>query len=535
MSKRKYTYEQIKGYIEGIDGNGCKLQTTKEEYINDNIKTTDKLNIVCKCGELFKASFSDFKHITKSKKQCNKCGHKNAINKKKFSYKNVKEFIEIISNSGCKLLTDSIDYTTTLCDIDILCSCGESFTITFNDFKNNNRQKCEKCSGIIRWNYNKIKKFIEIESNSGCELLSSTYQNYTTPLLLKCKCGELFNTTFGHFYQDNKRQCNKCSGRTNWTYEKVKYFIEIESGSECKLISTEYKTNREELKIQCKCGNIFNVTFANFVHKTYPKQQCNECGRRKSHEQFCKEVYNMYGNEYQVKSIYTKSEDDILMYHSVCGNEYWTKPKGVLHGRKCPICAGNKKKNTEQFKIDVFDKYKDEYIVLGEYINSKNPILVKHNIPECGHEWEVIPNNLLRKTGCPVCALLNRMGENAPNWNFNLTDEERISGRFLNAPEYREWRNNVFERDNYTCQCCGDDKGGNLNAHHLDGYDWCEEKRIDVNNGVTLCEECHNNFHYIYGYGGNTKKQFEEWLRDEEEMNIIILEGNNINMFSNII
>lgn len=112
---------------------------------------------------------------------------------------------------------------------------------------------------------------------------------------------------------------------------------------------------------------------------------------------------------------------------------------------------------------------------------------------------------------------------------------KHISGRFFNVHEYREWRKEVYKKDNYTCQCCGDNKGGNLNAHHLDGYDWCEEKRLDINNGITLCKNCHSDFHYVYGYGGNTKEQFEEWLKDEEEMNFIILEYNNIDVFSNII
>ena len=48
--------------------------------------------------------------------------------------------------------------------------------------------------------------------------------------------------------------------------------------------------------------------------------------------------------------------------------------------------------------------------------------------------------------------------------------------------------------------------------HHLDGYNWCIEKRTDETNGITLCENCHKNFHSIYGFGGNTKEQFEEWI-----------------------
>lgn len=99
-----------------------------------------------------------------------------------------------------------------------------------------------------------------------------------------------------------------------------------------------------------------------------------------------------------------------------------------------------------------------------------------------------------------------RKGKENPNYNPLKTDEEREQGRIIEG--YKEWRDEVFKRDNYTCQICGDNTGGNLNAHHLDGYSWCKEKRTDINNGVTLCDNCHKLFHSKYGFNDNTKEQF---------------------------
>lgn len=51
----------------------------------------------------------------------------------------------------------------------------------------------------------------------------------------------------------------------------------------------------------------------------------------------------------------------------------------------------------------------------------------------------------------------------------------------------------VFERDDYTCQECGDLAGGNLNAHHILPYKDYRgvEYSLNIDNGITLCEDCH--------------------------------------------
>ena len=111
------------------------------------------------------------------------------------------------------------------------------------------------------------------------------------------------------------------------------------------------------------------------------------------------------------------------------------------------------------------------------------------------------------KIYCKSCVLkLFNSGENNINWNPNLTDEERNRNRHS---EKSEFVRKVMARDNAICQCCG--KNAKV-VHHLDGYNWCVEKRYDETNGVALCKNCHTNFHGTYGYGYNTKQQFEEWL-----------------------
>ena len=103
---------------------------------------------------------------------------------------------------------------------------------------------------------------------------------------------------------------------------------------------------------------------------------------------------------------------------------------------------------------------------------------------------------------------IHKYGENAPNWNPNITDKDRLIGR--KYPEYYVWRKNVYERDNYICQICGQ-VGKTLNAHHLESYASNPELRTVLENGETMCKECHNNFHHIYGRCNNTKEQYIEF------------------------
>jgi len=58
----------------------------------------------------------------------------------------------------------------------------------------------------------------------------------------------------------------------------------------------------------------------------------------------------------------------------------------------------------------------------------------------------------------------------------------------------------VFKRDNWICQKCGQ-KGGKLHPHHIKHFADYPELRFEVDNGITLCRDCHKTKHN-HNFGG---------------------------------
>ncbi len=94
------------------------------------------------------------------------------------------------------------------------------------------------------------------------------------------------------------------------------------------------------------------------------------------------------------------------------------------------------------------------------------------------------------------------VGKNNPNWKGGTTPLRII---IRTHSKYNRWRLNVFTRDNFICQECRL-KGVYLEAHHIKEFAKILEKyKIttlkeslnceelwDINNGKTLCLNCHN-------------------------------------------
>jgi hypothetical protein len=98
-------------------------------------------------------------------------------------------------------------------------------------------------------------------------------------------------------------------------------------------------------------------------------------------------------------------------------------------------------------------------------------------------------------------------GANGGGWKGGVT---ALYDQIRNSTQMRQWKSDIYTRDKFTCQHCGDNQGGNLNAHHIMAFSLilqkheitsmeqaikCEEL-WNINNGITLCEKCHIKIHY---------------------------------------
>ena len=286
-----------------------------------------------------------------------------------------------------------------------------------------------------------------------------------------------------------------------WNEEKIKKYINSEN---YEVLYCKYDKNRSKWKLILICPN-FHIIKIDF-DKFQQGRRCKICKDFCHTEEF---VYEYIKNNGEKLLSHFKNDNtpiDVIckyghIYHPTFSN-YYNK------NTRCPICANNVKKEHEKF-IEELKEINPYIKILSEYVNSHKKIKCECKID--GYQWETTPSHLISlKTGCPRCAIKNNSGENNYRWCHNKTQEEREDDR--SYKEYHQWVKKVYERDNYICQCCGE-RGGKLNAHHKDGYNWCKERRLDVTNGVTLCENCHKTFHKIYGNGNNTEQQYIEWLQ----------------------
>lgn len=412
-----------------------------------------------------------------------------------------------------------MDYKNNEIPLIFKCNNEHVFKKSWSNFHSN--PICSKCKKEEK----SQKQFLllkELVESNGGKILSNKYINSVTPIDFICGCGRKYSLTSTKI-KLSKGFCPLChyersAKKLSHNYEDVNEFFKQNN---CILITKNYINSKQLLEFVCFCGNTYKKSFNDFMNSP----MCGQCGFKNvaSNPKYTfEQIFNFY-KENNCKLLISKDEYKNKLMHAdficSCGKRGNRQIKQFYKTPYCKKCGIEMGKEVEQYIYDRVKIFVEEnncklLTTNKEYKNTLTYLDIKCF---CGNIFKTSFINFKHenKRQCNDCGINLRSGENSPLWNGGLSSERDI---VKNSDEYKLWRNKVYKRDNYTCQCCGDNSGGNLQAHHIYNFSEFINLRLDVENGITLCDLCHNfnkygSFHHIYRANNNTLEQLEEYIK----------------------
>jgi hypothetical protein len=156
-----------------------------------------------------------------------------------------------------------------------------------------------------------------------------------------------------------------------------------------------------------------------------------------------------------------------------CNQECYSKSPKLKEQAKKSLLISKNKENKWALGHKLPEKCKENMFKKGHHLNAGKP--------KSEETKQKIRNNLRGR----FVGVLN------PNWKGTTT----LLKRLRKTSDYKLWRKAVFERDNWTCIFCGArscvGKSVYLQADHIKPFALFPELRFAIDNGRTLCKECH--------------------------------------------
>jgi len=241
------------------------------------------------------------------------------------------------------------------------------------------------------------------------------YVNSITAVEIYCnKCEKYFEKKPINFLI-NKQGCPVCGieernkKKTNTTEEFIEK-AKLKFGDRYDYSSVVYEYNKTPVKFKCNKHNYwFEQKPFNFLQgygcpicgKESRKENCIKISKRKTQEEFLKEVEDNKGYDYSlVKYINDKTKVKIICKN--CNSIFEQKPNNHLNGQGCPYCHGGILKTQKKFLEQLKEIHRDCYdCSLVKYVNDKTKVELICN--KCYNHFYSIPTHLLNGSGCPYC------------------------------------------------------------------------------------------------------------------------------------
>lgn len=165
-----------------------------------------------------------------------------------------------------------------------------------------------------------------------------------------------------------------------------------------------YNGAREKILVECLvCG----CRWAAIPNNLLRGKGCPRCAGNEKHtqESFLNTV-NRVNPDVEVIGKYVSKKDKIEARCKSCGHIWAPIGDSLLAGHGCPKCKSRKlsadrMKNIVDFTAELSSKNRN-IVIVSEYFGTHRNALFQ--CLTCGYQWNALPNNVLRGTGCPKCS-----------------------------------------------------------------------------------------------------------------------------------
>lgn len=203
-------------------------------------------------------------------------------------------------------------------------------------------------------------------------------------------------------------------------FEEVKNIIETQS--ECKLLSTEYKNTKEKILFLCKCGEVFETCLYSFLSQN--KRQCRECSNdklRTERKRDTSQIVEFINNNtncifLEIPNGY-KNQYSPIKLQCLCGQIFTTTVDKLYHRNKhqCNDCGdvilGEKKITDIKYVEDYVNKHSKSKLIERYKVQRRKYKLTLQC--HCGEFYDISFSKFKQGYGrsCPICSKSISTGE----------------------------------------------------------------------------------------------------------------------------
>lgn len=172
------------------------------------------------CGSIYETQYSSYVIGCKKlpKDCCSKCTGKKSAENSLVKRRDVlwSKLTDICDEKGYILITEKNEFINVKMHIKYICLVhGETCAVMDNLMRGHGYLKCknEEMSYIMRHNKDYIRDYIN-SFNNNILLNADEYTNMIERnLKIKCRCGNIYTTSFANYKSHNVRQCISCSSK----------------------------------------------------------------------------------------------------------------------------------------------------------------------------------------------------------------------------------------------------------------------------------------------------------------------------------